>query len=107
MNEEQQAVPTSNPPPRSKLAVLVNVFVGLILVALLVGYTCYLQVREGTAAVVTRFGEPVRSITEPGPYFKLPWPIEDARSFDMRKRIFNTPYTATLTRAADLYCLAN
>lgn len=97
MNEEQQS-PTSDHPPRSKLAVLVNVVVGLILVTLLVGYTCYLQVREGTAAVVTRFGEPVRSITEPGPYFKLPWPIEDARKFDMRKRVFNTPYTATLTR---------
>ena len=97
MNEEQQT-PTNNPAPRSKLAVLLNIIIGLILVAILVGYTCYLQVREGTAAVVTRFGEPVRSITEPGPYFKLPWPIEDARQFDMRKRVFNTPYTATLTR---------
>lgn len=75
-----------------------NIAIGLTLVAILVGYTCYLQVREGTAAVVTRFGEPIRSITEPGPYFKFPWPIEDARSFDMRKRVFNTPYTATLTR---------
>lgn len=97
MNEEQQSL-TTDPPRRSKLAVVVNALVGLILVALLVGYTCYLQVREGTAAIVTRFGEPVRSITEPGPYFKLPWPIEDARTFDMRKRVFNTPYTATLTR---------
>ena len=75
-----------------------NIVVGLTLVAILVGYTCYLQVREGTAVVVTRFGEPIRSITEPGPYFKFPWPIEDARVFDMRKRVFNTPYTATLTR---------
>lgn len=77
---------------------LFNAGVGLFLVAILVGYACYVQVREGTAVVVTRFGEPVRSMTEPGPYFKLPWPIEDARQFDMRKRVFNTPYTATLTR---------
>ncbi|MEM6366587.1 MAG: protease modulator HflC, partial [Planctomycetota bacterium] len=75
-----------------------NVMVALALVTILSGYACYLQVREGTAAVVTRFGEPVRSIVEPGPYFKLPWPIEDSKIFDMRKRVFNTPYTATLTR---------
>ncbi|QDT36658.1 protease modulator HflC [Stratiformator vulcanicus] len=68
------------------------------LVALLVGYACYLQVPEGRAAVVTRFGQPVRELVEPGPYFKLPWPVEDARLIDMRKRVFNTPYTATLTR---------
>lgn len=97
MNEQQQSI-TSEQPPRSKLAMLFRVVVGLILVTLLAGYTCYLQVREGTATVVTRFGEPIRSITEPGPYFKLPWPIESARTFDMRKRVFNTPYTATLTR---------
>lgn len=97
MNDEQLSE-TSNQPPRRKLAVLLNAGVAVILVTILVGYACYLQVREGTAAVVTRFGEPVRSITEPGPYFKLPWPIEDARVFDMRKRVFNTPYTATLTR---------
>ena len=97
MNEELPSQ-DENQTPRSKLAILLNVVVGIFLVAILVGYACYLQVREGTATVVTRFGEPVRSITEPGPYFKLPWPIEDARTFDMRKRVFNTPYTATLTR---------
>ena len=97
MNEEPP-LDSSDHPPRPGLAVLFNTGVALILVTILVGYACYLQVREGTAAVVTRFGEPVRSITEPGPYFKLPWPIEDTRIFDMRKRVFNTPYTATLTR---------
>lgn len=97
MNDEQQHK-TSDQPPRRRLAGLLNVLVAIILVTILIGYACYLQVREGSAAVVTRFGEPVRSISEPGPYFKLPWPIEDARVFDMRKRVFNTPYTATLTR---------
>ena len=97
MNEEQP-FDASGEPPRRKLSILFNTSVALVLVTILVGYACYLQVREGTAAVVTRFGEPVRSITEPGPYFKLPWPIEETRTFDMRKRVFNTPYTATLTR---------
>ena len=97
MSDEQQPN-TNDEPTRSKAAILFNVSVALVLVTLLVGYACYLQVREGTAAVVTRFGEPVRSITDPGNYFKLPWPIEDTRTFDMRNRVFNTPYTATLTR---------
>lgn len=97
MNESIPSDPIA-PAPRRRLTVVFNVGVALILVAILVGYACYVQVREGTAAVVTRFGEPVRSITEPGPYFKLPWPIEQARVFDMRRRVFNTPYTATLTR---------
>lgn len=97
MNDDQQTNSNDGPPKRS-LIVFFNAGFGLLLVAILVGYACYVQVREGTAVVVTRFGEPVRSMTEPGPYFKLPWPVEDARHFDMRKRVFNTPYTATLTR---------
>ncbi|QDU04398.1 Modulator of FtsH protease HflC [Gimesia chilikensis] len=97
MTDEKQSN-TDERPPRRKITVLFNVGIALILLTLLVGYACYLQVREGTAAVVTRFGEPVRTITKPGPYLKLPWPIEDVRVFDMRKQIFNTPYTATLTR---------
>lgn len=97
MNDEQ-TLDSIEVAPKRTLSILVNVTVALILVAILLGYACYLQVREGSAAVVTRFGQPVRAITEPGPYFKLPWPIERARVFDLRKRVFNTPYTATLTR---------
>jgi len=88
--------------PRSRtataLALLTRCIAALALVALLVGYTCFLQVPTGSAAIVTRFGRPVREITEAGPYFKLPWPLEDARLIDTRSQIFNTPYTATLTR---------
>lgn len=97
MSDEQQSSSNDGPQKRS-LIVLFNAGVALFLVTILIGYACYVQVREGTAVVVTRFGEPVRSMTEAGPYFKLPWPVEDARHFDMRKRVFNTPYTATLTR---------
>lgn len=97
MTDQTDTTSSDQPQKRSSI-VLLNAGVALFLVAILIGYACYVQVREGNAVVVTRFGEPVRSMTEPGPYFKLPWPIEDARHFDMRKRVFNTPYTATLTR---------
>lgn len=75
-----------------------RIILGLSILLLLITYPCYVQVSEGTAVVVTRFGKPVRELTSPGAYFKLPWPMEDARVVDLRQHIFNTPYTATLTR---------
>ncbi|MEW4564653.1 protease modulator HflC [Bremerella sp. JC770] len=75
----------------------VRIGLGLSIFVLLVAYPCYVQVSEGTAVVVTRFGKPTRQLIEPGAYFKLPWPIEDARVVDLRQHVFNTPYTATLT----------
>lgn len=76
---------------------LVRIGLGISIFALLVAYPCYVQVSEGTAVVVTRFGNPTRQLVEPGAYFKLPWPVEDARIVDLRQHVFNTPYTATLT----------
>ncbi|WP_158261283.1 MULTISPECIES: protease modulator HflC [Pirellulaceae] len=70
---------------------------GISIFILLVAYPCYLQVAEGTSVVVTRFGKPTRQLMEPGAYFKLPWPVEEARVVDLRQHVFNTPYTATLT----------
>jgi membrane protease subunit HflC len=69
-----------------------------LVVGILVGYGIYFSVTEGQAAVVTRFGEPLREITTAGPYGKWPWPIEQVHFFDTRMRVFNTPYTATFTR---------
>ncbi|PQO38034.1 protease modulator HflC [Blastopirellula marina] len=77
---------------------LTRIVLGLAILLLLIVYPCYVQVSEGTAVVVTRFGKPLRELTSPGAYFKLPWPLEDARVVDLRQHVFNTPYTATLTR---------
>ncbi|MEW4453548.1 protease modulator HflC [Bremerella sp. JC817] len=76
---------------------VVRIGLGISILILLVAYPCYIQVSEGTSVVVTRFGKPTRQLMEPGAYFKLPWPIEDARVVDLRQHVFNTPYTATLT----------
>jgi len=76
---------------------VVRIGLGISIFLLLVAYPCYVQVSEGTSVVVTRFGKPTRQLVEPGAYFKLPWPIEDARVVDLRQHVFNTPYTATLT----------
>ena len=57
-----------------------------------------LVVREGEAAVITRFGRPLRTATKPGLHWKLPWPIDETISLDMRRRVYETGHTEMLTR---------
>jgi membrane protease subunit HflC len=77
---------------------LFRVVLAVIIVGLLIGYSTSFQVSEGNNAVVTRFGDPRRPITEAGLFFKWPWPIEEARQVDVRRRIHNPPFSATFTR---------
>jgi membrane protease subunit HflC len=88
----------SNPRTGTTGGVILRCLFAVFLVGLLATHSAYFAVREGEAAVVTRFGQPIREVTQPGPHFKWPWPIEQARPIDLRWRVFNTPYTATLTR---------
>ena len=74
-----------------------RVVLAVIIVGLLVAYSMSFQVSEGYQTVVTRFGEPVRSVHKTGLFFKWPWPIEQAHAIDVRRRLFNTPYSATFT----------
>jgi membrane protease subunit HflC len=55
-------------------------------------------VREGQAVLVTRFGRPLRTATQAGLHWKLPWPIEQASWLDMRRRVYETGHTEMLTR---------
>jgi modulator of FtsH protease HflC len=45
-----------------------------------------LMVQPGQAVVVTRFGNPLRVLTEPGPAWKIPAPIESQVVVDLRLR---------------------
>ena len=55
-------------------------------------------VTEGHAALVTRFGRPLRADTHPGLHWKLPWPIDEVSVIDMRRRVYETGQTEMLTR---------
>jgi membrane protease subunit HflC len=55
-------------------------------------------VREGSAVLVTRFGRPLRADTGAGLHFKLPWPVDQATTLDMRRRVYETGHTEMLTR---------
>jgi membrane protease subunit HflC len=72
--------------------VLVVIVMGLYLVAF--------QVRETESALVTRFGKPVREITEPRLYFKWPSPIERVHRFDSRMQVFEADIGETTTKGA-------
>ena len=56
----------------------------LVLIVLAALAATALTVRAGTAAVVTRFGDPVRVITSPGLNWKMPAPIERSIEVDLR-----------------------
>ena len=94
----QHATESIPPSERSWGQLAFNIGLAIVIVGLLIIYSMALQVEEGTSAVVTRFGNPLREITKPGLHWKAPVPIEKANVIDMRKRIFNTPFTTTLTK---------
>jgi modulator of FtsH protease HflC len=60
----------------------------VVVIALFVA--CIVMVPAGEAGVVTRFGNPVRVITEPGLAWKLPAPIESVIPIDLRVRTSST-----------------
>jgi membrane protease subunit HflC len=66
--------------------VVIPILVAVIFL-ILVTYLVAFQVRQSELAFVTRFGQPVRSITKPGLKLKLPTPIERVHKFDARMRL--------------------
>jgi len=82
----------------SLAAIVIRLVLATAVVSLVVAYSTYFQVSEGTKAVVTRFGDPVRAIHAAGLAWKWPWPIERVHTIDVRRRLYNSPFTATLTR---------
>jgi len=61
----------------------------LILLAAIAA-ACIVMVPAGQADVITRFGNPVRVVTQPGLAFKLPAPFESAIPIDLRLRTTST-----------------
>lgn len=70
--------------------------VTLAAAAILVGLTTF-QVREGTTAIVARFGDPRQAVVEPGLYFKWPYPIEDVIEIDRRLNLLDPEPSEYLT----------
>jgi len=61
-----------------------RVAVAVLILAVLLLSACLVQVSPGEAVVVTRFGNPVYVLTNPGIAFKLPAPIDNTITVDLR-----------------------
>ncbi len=72
--------------PRGWFARNVRFLVAAIVVATAVLSACLLLVGPGEAIVVTRFGNPIRVLTEPGLAWKVPAPVESKIAVDLRLR---------------------
>lgn len=76
---------------------LLTVVVSTLLAAIFVLILFVFQVRQSEVAVVTRFGKPVRTQSEPGAFFRLPPGIESVYKLDQRIQSLEDPFTETLT----------
>lgn len=56
----------------------------VIVLGLIIFFTTVFTVDEREQVVILQFGDPVRTITEPGLHFKLPVPFQNAITFDNR-----------------------
>lgn len=83
---------------RSVAFTVLKYLIAAVLVLLLVyfGFTC--EVREGSCAVILRFGAVREEITEAGLYFRLPWPFETVVSYDNRLQYLESNYLETTTK---------
>jgi membrane protease subunit HflC len=61
-----------------------RVMLAAICVVVAIAVASFIQVQAGEATVVTRFGQPVRVLVEPGLAWRLPAPIEAAMPVDLR-----------------------
>jgi modulator of FtsH protease HflC len=75
-----------------------TVVVGIILVIIFVLLLFTFQVRQTDTVMVTTFGRPTRTETEPGLKFKWPYPIQKITRFDNRTQNFEDDFEETYTR---------
>jgi membrane protease subunit HflC len=80
-----------------------NIIVAALLVVIFGTWLVCFQVRKSTVVVITTFGKPTRTITEPGFYMKWPPPIQWVNTFDQRIQNFEDKLDEALT--ADHYNL--
>jgi len=71
--------------------------IGILLILVFGSILICVQVRQSTVVVITRFGKPVQTYTEPGLKIKWPAPIEWAHSFDQRVQNFDDKFDQAMT----------
>src|SRR5262245_16074557 len=74
-----------------------TISIGAVLILIFVLLLFVFQVRTTEVAVVTTFGKATRPITEPGAYFRWPWPFQKVHKFDKRTHNFESKFEQVLT----------
>ncbi|HEY4338447.1 MAG TPA: protease modulator HflC [Steroidobacteraceae bacterium] len=69
---------------------LMRIGVAALILLAAIAAACIVMVPAGEAGVITRFGNPVRVVTEPGLAWKLPAPFESTILIDLRLRTTST-----------------
>jgi membrane protease subunit HflC len=81
-----------------KLSLLTRIAFAAVILLTLLGFMLGFQVRQNEAVVLTRFGQPVRVIQDPGLYLKWPTPIDKVNRLDARMNFFDARISEALTR---------
>lgn len=77
---------------------VLKIVIAAVLVVVVAYFGFTFEVREGSCAVVLRFGAPREEITEAGLYFKLPWPFETVVKYENRIQCLESNYLETTTK---------
>ena len=98
MKKDQVQTAESSATPKKSSGILLKIIIALILLVVVAyfGFTCV--VREGSCAVILRFGAPRAEITEAGLHFKLPWPFETVTTYDSRLQYLESNSLETTTK---------
>jgi membrane protease subunit HflC len=97
--ENENASISREPREKSSLGMrFLKVFIALIMVVAITYFGFTFEVREGSCAVVLRFGAPRAEITESGLYFRLPWPFENVVQYENRMQYLESNAQETVTK---------
>lgn len=77
-------------PRERRLGPQLRIGVSVLILCAAIAAACIVMVPAGEATVITRFGNPIRVVTEPGLAWKLPAPIESSIPVDLRLRTTST-----------------
>jgi modulator of FtsH protease HflC len=76
--------PADSPHAQRKTRLATRMGLAAVILAGAVVVSSQIMVRDGEAVVVTRFGDPLRVLTQPGLAWKVPAPIDSTISVDLR-----------------------
>lgn len=86
--------------------IAIPILIAVISIVMVI-YLVTFQVRETESGFVTRFGKPVREVTQPGLRFKWPTPIEQVHKFDSRMRVLEAAQLAETTTRGNVPIIVN